>query len=96
MAHLRTLTDDELLRLARAEFDPLTSTDLEAELLRRFEECCAANAEVEPLLKVLDDHDIDAPAALEKALEFNAKFKELLPELETSIAGLQDLITAAQ
>lgn len=35
--NLRTLTDAELLRIARAEIDDLTSTPLEIELLRRFD-----------------------------------------------------------
>lgn len=68
MAHLRTLDDNELLRLAHTEFDALTSTDLEAELLRRFEEYGVTSAENEPLLKVLEDHGIDSSIALEKTL----------------------------
>lgn len=34
--NLRTLTDDELLRHAYAQHSPLTTTDLEAEMFRRF------------------------------------------------------------
>lgn len=69
MVSLRTLTDDELLRHAEVDFDPLTGTELEAELMRRFEDNAAIPAENEPLLKVLEDHGIEEPAALIKALK---------------------------
>ncbi len=64
MAHLRTLDDNELLRLAHTEFDALTSTDLEAELLRRFEEYAPSS----PLLDVLDEQDVTDPKRLEELL----------------------------
>lgn len=87
MAHLRTLSDDELLRLAHTEFDPLTGTDLEAELLRRFEEYGVTNAENEPLLKVLDDHDIESPIALDKTL------RALKEQDADTVSALLDVLT---
>jgi hypothetical protein len=38
MAQLRTLTDDELIRLVEASCDPLTTTALELELTARLRE----------------------------------------------------------
>lgn len=63
---LRTLTDDELLRHAQIDFDPLTSTELEAELMRRFEDNSAITAENEPLLKLLEDRGICSESQLEQ------------------------------
>lgn len=39
MTTLTHLSDAELLRHAEAQLDPLTSTDLERELIRRFADC---------------------------------------------------------
>lgn len=57
-------TDDELLRRAYIELDALTSTDLELELLRRFEEYAPSSE----LLDVLDEQDVADPKRLEQLL----------------------------
>lgn len=62
--NLRTLADDELMRHAYVELDPLTSTDLERELLRRFEEYAVSA----PLLEVLDEQNVTDPKRLEELL----------------------------
>lgn len=67
--NLRTLDDAELLRHAQIDFDPITGTELEAELLRRFEENAAVTADNEPLLKVCEEHGFDSAVALDKALK---------------------------
>jgi hypothetical protein len=51
---MRHLTDDELLRQAYVQLDPITSTELERELLRRFQE---GIAQYEPVAEQLDDFD---------------------------------------
>lgn len=80
MAHLPNLDDNELLRLAHIELDPLTSTELERELLRRFEDNAAITAENEPLLQALADHEhgTDDPAELTKLLDEHAKVSEFV------------------
>lgn len=52
-SRLSALTDEELVRVAHAEFDSLTSTPLELELLRRFEQ----RFEVAELLEAIDEYD---------------------------------------
>lgn len=74
--NLCTLTDDELMNRAHIEFDPITGTALEAELLRRFEENAAVTADNEPLLEVLAKRGLEDPIALNKALETLSTFDE--------------------
>lgn len=76
MVTLPRLTADELLRHAYNEHDPLTSTALEAEMLRSLEDLTSAAAENEPLLKMLDDRGLGAPAALEAQLDKAAAVDE--------------------
>lgn len=57
--NLSTLTDDELLRQARNEFDPLTGTDLEAELLKRFEDCSVTYADNEQRLELCSGRSLE-------------------------------------
>lgn len=74
---LSNLSDEELLRHAYAGRDPLTGTALEAELLKRFEECFDARAMLAPLTKELEDFDLDNTRHVEKAaaaLHFGAEF----------------------
>jgi hypothetical protein len=70
---LRTLTDDELLRHASNQLDPLTGTELEAELVRRFEakdEEIAYFAEIEDELDEFDLTDDESTEACKAALQF--------------------------
>ena len=67
--NLRTLTNDELLRVAAHEFNELSGTDLEAELLRRLQNADEAFAQHEPLLNVLEQHDQDDPKALDELFD---------------------------
>lgn len=66
MVALRTLDDAELLRHAQIDFDPLTGTELEAELLQRFEDY---SAEAAPLLAVLTDTGYEDADDLKGVLE---------------------------
>jgi hypothetical protein len=62
---LTKLTDEELLRHAQLDFDPLTGTALEAELMRRF----AGHADDDaPLLAVLADRGYEDPHDLGRVL----------------------------
>ncbi len=56
--HLPMLSDEELARYARAEFNALTSTPLEQELLRRLEER-VADEDTEILVRA-DEYNITA------------------------------------
>lgn len=51
---LTALTDDELLRHAWAQHDPLTGTELEAELLRRFEVITHTLVDLDPVTEAVD------------------------------------------
>lgn len=71
--NLRTLTDAELLRMARNDADPLFSTDLETELLRRLEDASAALRGYAPIVEYLEAFDLTKPKDVEAckdALEF--------------------------
>lgn len=58
--YLQMLTNEELARYARAEFNELTSTPLELELLRRLEERAADDEEEEAMLARASEYDLDA------------------------------------
>lgn len=69
------LTDSELARHADLAQDPLTTTDLERELLRRFSAQTDAAAELVLITDVLDEFNIDHTATadieqLRDALQF--------------------------
>lgn len=68
-AQLCKLSDEELLAVAYAEQDPLTSTPLELELVKRL---ATASDELDyhkPVTSVLDEFDDIAPADLRDLLE---------------------------
>lgn len=58
MATLNNLSDEELLRLAHIDLDPLTSSELERELVRRFENLITELAYHEPIREQLDGFDL--------------------------------------
>lgn len=60
--NLQQLTDSELARHADLATDPLTTTDLERELLRRFEGLVDTGAEYSVLIELLDEFNIDHTA----------------------------------
>ena len=66
---LRTLTNAELLRIADHQFNAISGTDLELELIRRLQAADDAFASHEPLIDVLAELDIEDPAVLRKNLE---------------------------
>ena len=88
---LQTLTHNELLRHAHVQFDPLTGTELEAELLRRFEVLVDEEVAAQPLLDLLREFDIDDPATLKKLLQRNAQLHDVLDSLAQPMADLQAL-----
>lgn len=66
MSTLRHLTDDELLRYAHLELDPITSTDLERELIKRMEDGVATGALYEPVADRLDEYDFTKTKDVER------------------------------
>lgn len=100
MSQFAILTNEELVRHADLALDPLTSTDLERELLRRFETLVGENGLAAAALDVLDDFNFDVTKtegveqirdSLQFAVDFNPKsYRPLLDAL----AGA-DIDTAA-
>ena len=88
---LQTLTHNELLRHAHVQFDPLTGTELEAELLRRFEVLVDEEVAAQPLLDLLREFDIDDPATLKNLLQRDAQLHDVLDSLAQQMADLQAL-----
>lgn len=85
--YLQMLTDEELLRVARIELNDLVSTELERELIRRLEQRADEALARAPLDKVLDDHGIEKPEELQRALE-------ALGNCDPKVAGaLLDVLT---
>lgn len=52
-------TDEELIRHAELALDPLTSTDLERELISRFEASIAENGIHSGMLELLEEFDVE-------------------------------------
>ena len=76
---LSKLSDRELAHRAWLELDALTSTDLERELLTRFEAQMARDETKAAIDKVLDDFGLDETKTadlerIERALNFEAEF----------------------
>ena len=94
------LTDEELVRHADLALSPLTSTDLERELLRRFEACLVERASLDALENVLLDFNFDTESdagvgALRDALQFAVDFDpQVYRPLLDALAGA-DIDTAA-
>lgn len=68
------LTNEELARHADLALDPITSTDLERELLKRFESFVDENEADKPLQMKLVDFGIEDPNVLETALQLHADY----------------------
>ena len=97
---LTHLTNEELARHADLALDPLTSTDLERELLKRFEDQLTENRVNAALLTVIDEFGMEISdtkdieeiqAALQFAHDYNLKTVRSLLEL----ASEHDIDTAA-
>jgi len=73
---LQTLTDDELLRHAHNQLDPITGTELEAELVRRFEVLVDEEVAAQPLLDALDENGITKAEALLAVIDKAAALDE--------------------
>ena len=89
-AVLANLTDAEILRHAQVDFDPLTGTALEAELMRRFEQRMAANDVLAPLKSSIDDLGLDLTTskdvtAVRDAVRFSA-------DRDFNVAGVQQFL----
>lgn len=76
MSQLARLTDEELLRHAQVDFDPITGTALEAELLRRFEERLDEFERSATLVKLCDNQGIDDRDALQVLVDKVAALDE--------------------
>jgi hypothetical protein len=85
MSALRNFSDDELVRHAQVEFDPITGTELEAELLRRFEDYSAEGA---PLLAVLADLGYEDADGLRDALKATGDWEA--NDLKALLGALND------
>jgi len=71
---MANMDDDYLVAALHAEANAMTSTDIECELLARFENLLAERAEREPLEAAVDSAEIDTaevPKILEALAEFN-------------------------
>jgi hypothetical protein len=83
---LRTFTDDELVRHAHNSLDPLTSTELEQELVRRLDTAAAEVARLQGAVAALDSVTLepaDVPPLLKLRDEFSAAdLKTLREKLE--------------
>lgn len=69
------ITDDQLLRHAHLALDPLTSTDLERELIARLEELVEENYVNAAALEVMREFDLDTTLDIKRlrnALQFAA------------------------
>lgn len=77
--YLRTLSNDELLRIAHAEISDLTSTPLELELLRRLQ---VLADEAEPLRSQADNFGVIDVGDLAARLQFHADRKDAAPLLD--------------
>lgn len=56
---LATLDNETLLRHAQVDFDPITGTELEAELLKRFEALLDLQREYQPGIDLLNNRGVD-------------------------------------
>lgn len=74
--YLPALNDDELIRYADSTLDPLTSTDLERELLKRFVARLAEEDEEKSFATVLGDFDYADAEDLRADLNLAAAVRE--------------------
>jgi len=65
--NLSLLSDAELIRHVDNGLDKLTSTDIEVELLERFERHSNTLRELSPVLEFINDHETDASQVAEGA-----------------------------
>lgn len=84
--HLPTLDDETLLRHAQADLDPLTSTPLEIELLKRFE----------ALLDTIVAAGIDDAETLKERLARADEFDAIAKDAGDLFARLNTLATKEQ
>lgn len=87
MSILASLTDEEIVRRAHVELDPLTSTELEQELLRRLELSIGEAEGTAALLRACDD------AGVTEAFEFEAlkKVADKVDEFHDAVELLEVL-----
>ena len=90
---LTSLTNEELLRHAQVDFDPITGSELEAELMRRFAALIDEHKANEAAIAMLDDHGIDPDKTkdiekLEAALNFATEFQ--IPDVCKLLDALLD------
>jgi len=79
MAHLTSLTNEELLAHGYTQFNTITGTDLEAELLRRFGHLIDEVEELDNVVEVLDRHNL-ASAELTTMFELLDEFSVTDPK----------------
>jgi hypothetical protein len=107
MTKFSHLTDEELVRMGLADINPLTSTDLEIELLNRFGEASAALAaydgredfDVQPhhleLLRYLELEGVETIDHAKKLIETRNELKAVSDGIdETAFQKLNQLLTA--
>ena len=102
---MASMSHDHLLSAVEAELDPMTTTDIERELVKRLD----AFQQYVPLIKALDDAGLDAgdmqdiaeamadhychtPADLRAKLERADKFYDIAAEAGDVISRINDLI----
>lgn len=107
MTKFSHLTDEELVRMGLADINPLTSTDLEIELLNRFGEASAALAEyekrgvfdIEPhhleLLRYLESEGVEIIDDAKELIQTRNELKAVSDGIdETAFQKLNQLLTA--
>lgn len=92
-----------LIAAARASLNPLTSTPLELELLKRFEELHEEHAGIAPLQTLAWEHDFDADEVEALCESHPASIKEMTKLLSAlndagvhDLSDLKPLLTATQ
>lgn len=102
---MASMSDDHLLSAIDAELDPMTSTDLERELAKRF----AESLEWQPLIEAIDkagleradmqviaetmaDFNCDTTDQLRAKLERSDRFYDIASKAGDVISNLNDLV----
>lgn len=106
---MASMSHDHLLSAVEAELDPMTSTDLERELVKRLDEMLewqdvidaieAAGLEandIRGIAEAMADNSCDTPADLRAKLECADKFYDIAAEAGDVISRLSELVSNTQ
>lgn len=82
--YLPALTDKELLSYADSTLDPLTSTELERELIKRLQDLFDAQPET-PMQDALDEHNIITPQDLQDLVDERDGLREKIDSIKAAL-----------